>query len=125
MHARTRKLLTSLRRLAGPTYRDSDRLVDCTTCRSDTVNPVRWHVLDESTWWIRLRCGACGFVREVAASNEEARRLEADLDRGLNEIAAVVAKLDRAEMAAASDALTAGLERDLVGPDDFRRASQR
>ena len=26
-------------------------------------------------------------------------------------------------MAAASDALTAGLERDLVGPDDFRRLS--
>jgi len=79
-------------------------------------------VLDESTWWIRLRCGACGSVREVEASNEEAGRLDADLDRGLNEIAAVIAKLDRAEMAAASDALTAALERDLVGPDDFRRS---
>jgi len=122
MYSRTRKLLTSLRRLAGPTYPDSDRLVDCATCRSDTVNPVRWHVLDESTWWIRLRCGACGSVREVEASNEEAGRLDADLDRGLNEIAAVIAKLDRAEMAAASDALTAALERDLVGPDDFRRS---
>jgi hypothetical protein len=27
-------------------------------------------------------------------------------------------------MAAVSDALTAGLERDLVGPDDFGRSSQ-
>jgi hypothetical protein len=84
------------------------------------MNPVRWHDLDESTWWIRLRCGACGYVREVEASNEEARRLDADLDRGLNEIAAALARLDRAEMAAMSDAFSAALERDLVGPDDFR-----
>ena len=86
------------------------------------MNPVRWHDLDESTWWIRLRCGACGFVREVEASNEEASRLDADLDRGLIEIAGAVERLDRAEMAAVSDAFTAGLAQDLVGPDDFRRS---
>jgi uncharacterized Zn finger protein len=120
MHLR-RKLLKSLRHLVGPTYPHSERLIDCTSCGAEVMNPVRSHVLDESTWWIRLRCGACGFVREVEASNAQARRLDTDLDRGLNEIAAAVAKLDRAEMAAVSAALTAGLERDLLGPDDFRR----
>ena len=59
------------------------------------MNPVRWHDIDESTWWIRLRSGACGTVREVEASNEEATRLEADLDRGLEEIAVAVAEFRR------------------------------
>lgn len=84
------------------------------------MNPVNWHDLDESTWWMRLRCGACGFVREVEASNEQANRLDADLDRGLVAIAAVVAGLDRIDMAAVSDAFSKALERDLVTPDDFR-----
>jgi hypothetical protein len=84
------------------------------------MNPVSWHDVDEPTWWMRLRCGACGFVRELEASNEEAQRLDADLDRGLAAIAAAVSKLDR-EMAALSDAFSAALESDLLCPDDFRR----
>ena len=87
------KLWTSLRRLADPTSPHSERLVDCPSCGADLMNPVSWHDVDESTWWMRLRCGACGFVREVEASNEEAQRLEADLDRGLATIAAAVSKL--------------------------------
>jgi hypothetical protein len=117
----TTKILKFLRRLAGPTYPDSAQLIDCTSCGSDVVNPVRWRALDDSTWWVRLRCGACGVVREVEATNDEAARLDADLDRGVTEIAAAVARLDRAEMASVSDALRAGLERDLIGPDDFSR----
>jgi hypothetical protein len=85
------------------------------------VNPVRWHDTDAMTWWIRLRCGECGMVREVEASNAQARQLDSDLDLGLAQIAAAVAKLDRCEMAAATDALVAALERDLIDPDDFRR----
>ena len=74
--------------------------MDCPSCGVDLMNPVSWHDVDESTWWMRLRCGACGSVREVEASNEEAQRLDADLDRGLATIAAAVSKLDRVEMAA-------------------------
>ena len=121
MNLRIRKLLASLRYVAGPTYPKFDRLVDCPSCGSDVMNPVRWHELDESTWWIRLRCGECGFVREVEATNEEAERLDADLIRGISEIAQAVAKLDRRDMAAVSDALTAALERDLIDADDFGR----
>jgi hypothetical protein len=95
--------------------------VDCPSCGWDLVNPVSWNDVDESTWWMRLRCGACGFVREVETSNEEAQRFDADLDRGLAAIAAAVAKLDRVEMAAVSDAFSVALERDLLTPDDFRR----
>jgi hypothetical protein len=115
------KLLMFLRRLAGPAYPPFDRLVQCSSCGADLMNPVRWHDVDALTWWIRLRCGACGAVREVEASNAEARQLEADLDLGLARIAAAVVELDRGEMAVAADALVSALERDLIDPDDFRR----
>ena len=121
MHSRLSKFWTSLRGLAGPTYPHSSQLVYCPSCGLDFVNPVRWHPLDESTWWVRLRCGACGLVREVEASNAQVDRLDADLDRGLARIAAVVAELDRVQMAAVSDAFAEALERDLVTADDFRR----
>ena len=121
MHSGLSKLWTSLRRLAGPASPHSERLVDCPSCGADLMNPVSWHDVDESTWWMRLRCGACGSVREVEASNEEAQRLDADLDRGLTTIAAAVSKLDRVEMAAVSNAFSVALERDLLSPDDFRR----
>ena len=120
MNSTLTKLWKALRRLAGPTYPQSYELVHCPSCRSDFMNPVRWHELDESTWWMRLRCGACGLVREVEASNEQADQLDADLDRGLAVIAAAVAELDRVEMAVVSDAFAQALERDLVTADDFR-----
>jgi hypothetical protein len=86
---------------------------------ADLVNPVRWSPLDEATRWIRLRCGAYGTVREVEATNAEATSLEADVERGLAQIAAAVARFGRVGMMAASRAFSDALERDLVGPDDF------
>jgi hypothetical protein len=121
MNSTLTQLWTGLRRLAGPTYPQTYQLVYCPSCGLDLMNPVRWHELDESTWWMRLRCGGCGFVRLVDASNEQANQLDADLDRGLAVIAAAVTELERVEMAAVSDAFAEALERDLVTADDFRR----
>ena len=85
------------------------------------MNPVSWHVQGETHWWIRLRCGECGLVREVEVTNDEAKRLEGDLDRGVQKIAANVARVDRERMIADSDTLTAALDRDLIDPTDFCR----
>jgi hypothetical protein len=115
------KLLGFLRHVAGPTYPLPVRLVVCRSCGSDFANPVSWHELDESRWWVRLRCGQCGFAREVEASNLEAESLDADLDRGMAKIAASLAQLDRERMQAESEILAAALERDLVDPNDFAR----
>jgi uncharacterized Zn finger protein len=106
--------------LAGPTLDVNRKLVDCRSCGADFVNPVRWHEQGESGWWIRLRCGECGFVREVEVSNEEAERFDAELDRGMAKIASTVARLDHARMTAESDTLAAALERDLIDASDFR-----
>ena len=73
------------------------------------------------SWWIRLRCGECAFVRDVEVSNEEAKRYERELDRGVNDIATTVARLERMRMIADTNALTNALRRDLIGPGDFCR----
>ena len=119
MQRNTRKLLRLLSRFAGSRNRRRTRLVVCESCRADFVNPVSWHELSETHWWIRLRCGECGFVREIEVDNDEAQRFEHDLDRGVRQIAAAFARLDRERMIADSDTMTAALERDLIDPSDF------
>ena len=121
MQRNSTKLGDLLRRLAGPMYRSRQRLVVCERCHADFVNPVSWHELSETHWWIRLRCGECGFVREVEVTNEEAQRFEHELDRGVKQIAAAFVRLDRERMIADTDAMTAALERDLIDPGDFCR----
>jgi ribosomal protein S27AE len=121
MPPNTAKLLEFFRRFSGPTRPAHARLVVCGRCGRDFVNPVSWHELDETRWWIRLRCGECGVVREVEVTNEEARRFESQLDRGVRQIAASAARLDRARMIADADTLTAALARDLIDPSDFCR----
>jgi RNase P subunit RPR2 len=116
MQPNTAKVRRFLRRLARPVYPRHTRLVVCERCYSEFVNPVSWQVQGETHWWIRLRCGECGLVREVEVTNEEAKRLESDLDRGVHEIAASLARLDREQMIADSDTLTAALDRDLIDP---------
>jgi hypothetical protein len=121
MRRNTTKLRGLLSRLAWPAHRLQGRLVVCVSCHADFVNPVSWHELSETHWWMRLRCGECGFVREVEVTNEEAQRFEHELDRGVKQIAAAFVRLDRERMIADSNAMTAALERDLIDPGDFCR----
>ena len=114
------KLGVALTRIIGHTHIVHEGLVVCRTCASNFVNPVSWHEQGEANWWIRLRCGECGLVREVEVSNDEAKQYEAELDRGVAKIASTLANLDRAGMVAEADTLKTTLERDLIGPDDFR-----
>jgi uncharacterized Zn finger protein len=116
-----KRMLMSVRRFVGRTRAMHGSLVDCRCCGSDFVNPVSWQPQGESEWWMRLRCGECGFVSEVEVSNEEAERFDAELNRGMAKIASAVARLDRARMIVESDILAAALERDLIDPSDFGR----
>jgi hypothetical protein len=115
------RLLGLLRRVAGPKYPMPARLIDCERCDSDYVIPVAWQESGEFGWWIRVRCGECGFVRDVEVGNEEAKRFERELDRGVQDIATTVARLEREHMIADAEALTTALQRDLIDPGDFCR----
>jgi hypothetical protein len=109
-----------LRRLAA-SRNVNRRLVFCASCGSAFVNPLARRQLSELHWCMRLRCGECGFVRDVEVDNEEAARYDADLDYGIAQIASAVARLDRQRIIDESDASTSALERDLIDPGDFRR----
>jgi hypothetical protein len=113
------KLMNHLRRATSCLRRFDRRLNVCPTCRCDFVVPVSWEERGDTHWWIRLRCGQCGFVREVDVDNEAAERLETALAVGEAQIAAVLDRLDRERMVADSVTLAAALERDLIGPADF------
>jgi hypothetical protein len=117
----TPKLRGLVARLVRPAHRLQSRLVLCLGCHADFVNPVSWHEVSETHWWVRLRCGECGFVREVELTDEEAQRFEHELDRGVEQIAAALVRLDRERMIADSDAMKVALERDLIDPGDFCR----
>jgi hypothetical protein len=120
MHRWLARPLAFLQRVAGPRY-PILRLIDCERCASRCVNPVSWEERGQTHWWIRLRCGECGFVREVEVTDMEAQRLDRDLERGVADIAATIDRLERARMRAAADALTVALQRDLIDPSDFIR----
>lgn len=121
MRRNTSRLFDRLRRRRRTAYPTPPQLGDCERCDSGYVVPVAWHENGESGWWIRLRCGECAFVREVEVSNEEAQRFERELDRGVQDIAATVARIARERMIADADALTTALQRDLIDPGDFCR----
>jgi hypothetical protein len=121
MHRITAKLLGLLGRVAGPTLPIPAPLVVCDRCGADFVNPVSWHEADDVHWWIRLRCGQCGSVGEVELTDEQAQRYERQLVRGVAEVAAALVRLEQERTIADFDTLKAALERDLIGPEDFRR----
>jgi hypothetical protein len=119
------KLKQFLLRLRGPmlpigmTGAANERLILCASCRSSVVNPVDWEENDETRWWVRLRCGACGETHETVVTNGQVKRLERDLAPGLRQIAETVERLDRERMLWEVDVFVAALERNLIGAADF------
>ena len=77
--------------------------------------------LVSSTWHRGTSGGTLRTRADIEVTNQDAKRFEGELDRGVQEIAADVARLDREHMLADSSTLTAALERDLIDPTDFCR----
>lgn len=121
MRRNARPLRTLLERLAGPRYPlPSSRLIQCRCCGLDLANPVAWHEHDDVHWWIRLRCGSCGYVRDVVVRDDDAMRLDRNLAPGMRRIAATLRQLDRETMRVDAETLATALQRGLLVPDDFR-----
>jgi transcription elongation factor Elf1 len=102
-----------------PAQHTAERLTDCPLCAADCVNPTAWEQNDDGSWWMRLRCGACGTMRELTVPDDEAQRYDRQLDRGMNAIAAVVRRLDREHMAREVETLAEALRLDLLDAGDF------
>jgi hypothetical protein len=94
-------------------------LGQCCLCRADAVVPVDWDELDDERWHMLLRCAECETYRDVVVTDDVAKRYEADLQRGMAEIAAALERSDRARMASEVRAFVTALERDLIDAADF------
>ena len=105
--------------------RSATELIVCATCGSDFVSPIEWTEQDKTNWWMRLRCGQCGEVREVVVSQELANRYDRALDRMSEPIVGTLARLDRERMAAEVDAFTTALRLDLFDAGDFGATRER
>ncbi len=79
--------LRRLRRHAADASADAAGLVECEWCGRDYANPVAWRRSDDRQWWIRIRCGACEFVRDVVVDDATARRFDRELEDGMRLIA--------------------------------------
>ena len=108
------------RRPAEPSARAAD-LTGCPSCGSGYVIPADWAEREEKAWWIRLRCGECESVREVVVSNATAQRYDERLDRGMDEIARALHRLEREQMAREAETFATALELDLLDAGDFAR----
>lgn len=91
----------------------------CSCCGSDFVVPVEWEEADDTHWWIRLRCGECGHVRQVTVEDDVAQRFDRALETSMVALRAAVASIDRTAMEHDLDTLIGALRYDLIDASDF------
>jgi hypothetical protein len=96
-------------------------LSDCSDCGAGFVHPVEWSPNDGGTWWMLLRCGACGTSREATVPDEEAERYDQELDMAEYRMRTAADRLSKELLADQADTFATALEMDLIGAEDFAR----
>jgi hypothetical protein len=96
-------------------------LSDCSDCGADFVHPVEWSPNDGGTWWMLLRCGACGASREETVPDAEAELYDRELDLAEHRIRRAADRLSKELLERQADAFAAALALDLIGAEDFAR----
>jgi hypothetical protein len=81
--------------------------------------PAEWGTADDTHWWILSRCGECGEWSEIVITDEQAARLDCELDRQLMTIKREAGRLEAERMAAEAEAFINALNRDLIDAADF------
>jgi hypothetical protein len=100
-------------------------LSDCTECGADFVHPVEWSPNDGGTWWMLLRCGACGASREATVPDDEAERYDQELDMAEYRMKRAADQLGKELLEAEADSFATALRLDLIGVEDFARPRGR
>jgi hypothetical protein len=109
--------VTAMAVVAAPS--EGRRLIICTACGADVVNPAHAEPLDEHRWIMLLRCGACGATVQRIVSDEAAHCYDRELDRGFSTIARAVEHIEREGMEEWAGTFAAALGRDLIDAEDF------
>jgi hypothetical protein len=96
-------------------------LSDCSECGAGFVHPVEWSPNDGGTWWMLLRCGACGVSREETVPDEEAARYDRQLDLAEHTMRCAADRLKEERLEEEAASFLTALELDLIGAEDFAR----
>jgi transcription elongation factor Elf1 len=100
-------------------------LSDCSECGADFVHPVEWSPNDGGTWWMLLRCGACGASREATVPDEEAERYDQELDMAEYRMRRAADRLSQEALEEQAESFATALELDLISVEDFARPRGR
>jgi hypothetical protein len=93
----------------------------CPKCRKDFVNLMDWRKASGEEWWMFLRCGECGFTREVTVSNNDAESFEDALHFLASPLRRKLRQMENDRMAEWVETMATALDQDLFGPGDFAR----
>ena len=96
-------------------------LSDCSECGSEFVHPVEWSPNDGGTWWMLLRCGACGTSREETVPDAEAERYDRELDMAEYRMRRAADRLSKEQLEEQAESFATALRLDLIGVEDFAR----
>ena len=104
----------------GPNAEPAPRLDLCIHCGQSFVYPVSWTESGPVDWALHLRCGACGALRDVVASNREVEAFDRQLDGEMEEIEAAAHNLERELFQAEAETFGTAMRLGLLTADDFR-----
>ncbi|MBX5469588.1 MAG: hypothetical protein IRZ21_06790 [Thermoleophilaceae bacterium] len=104
---------------AGADYAPPEGLHICPDCGSRLVYPTEWEEAGHEAWHVWLRCPNCDWERDGVFRQHLLDEFDEELDRGMEELAADLARLTRANMAEEIDRFVAALEADAILPMDF------
>jgi hypothetical protein len=115
------RALRALRRAARPApVVAGDRMsLDCPSCTAPFLCPMDWGTVDDERWWVLSRCGECGHWTETLVANEQAKRLDLELNRQQAFIRRAADRLEAERMAVEADAFIVALQHDLIDAGDF------
>jgi hypothetical protein len=97
----------------------ADGLHVCTECDSKLVYPTDWEEEGPDKWYVELHCPNCDWTGGGIFEQDLLDEFDEELDRGMEELAADLGRLARANMAEDVDRFVAALEADAIQPMDF------
>ena len=95
-------------------------LSECPSCGSELIQPLRWEQRPDGEVLVELRCPECFTFMHASHTQAEMAELDRRQSRSREQIVNAYEQTVEANMTALVNDLHEALERDLVGPDDFR-----
>ena len=91
----------------------------CRECDSRLVYPTDWEEEGPDRWYVELHCPNCDWTGGGIFEQGLLDEFDEELDRGMEELAADLGRLARANMAEDVDRFVAALQANAIQPMDF------